>query len=1491
MNRHANQMGVSMTVPVNINGLNTNMLLDTGAVVTILSTDTFDKIPRESKPTLKPLTEPVYLEVADAGQLKVEGMAMVAMEIGSQEYACEVYVAPIKDTGLLGMDFLYQHDCTVHPRQSSLCINGDWVNCEVQGDLPGVRRVYLQEDTIVPASCEVILPGMVEGKGLNTCSAIVEPYPMSNLSEKQLLVGCTLVDPQRADINIPVRLVNTGNEDVTLEKGAILGLITTVDTMEEIIAPSQAVPICQVTMAAEQAEKVDMSKLCEGWCPDLVDLYNRSITELNDDQKEKLALLLDKHKSVFSTSPDDLGRTTLVYHSIDTGDAVPIKQRPRRPPKAFEGEEEKLIQSQLKAGIIRESTSPWASPLVFVRKKDQVSVRACIDYRKINEVTKKDAYPLPRIQDCLDSLSGNSWYGLCDLTSAYHQLYVKEEDRPKTAFCTRAGLYEYITMPMGLCNAPSTFERCIELVMKGLQWQSLILYLDDCVTMATSAELLLERLDEVFRRLSAAGLKLKPSKCELFKREVTFLGHVVSEKGVKPDPRKVQCVVDWPIPRNTTDIRAFLGLCSYYRRFVQGFSTIASPMNSLLEAGQAFEWTSDCQNAFDTLKTILTSDPVMGYPKDEGLFILDTDASAKGIGVTLSQMQWCEETQQEVERPIAYASKSLTKVQRRYCVTRRELLAIVVFLQTFRHYLLGRAFLVRTDHSALRWVMSFKEPQDQMARWLELISQYDFKILHRPGAKHGNCDALSRIPCDPDQCDCYDGETVLEQLPCGGCAHCHKRHEQWSEFMEIDDIAPLKVRLVHTSTETRHSTSSNHTGGRVIMGVYKLWMLFLALLSCIKNNLEKAVKIGQRSVCYLAKWKDWAVVHGYRPHASQCSICRVDKKKKAAGTGSFQGKVSSRLGDLPEYTDPNSMSGETDSNHGDGTKGVSTKECAGYGEILGDWVGRYPPGELARLQREDCDLEKVIKWMQRQEVWPERNKVAAESPAVRNMWLIRQQLVLRQGVLYKTWTPVGKGETIYRLVVPRTLYKTIMQAMHDSVTGGHLGIRKSLSATRHSFYWYRMKETVRDWVRNCNKCGARKRPVKHAKGELKDYRVGAPMDRVAIDVLGPFPQTERLNKYILVVGDYFTRYIAAYAIPDQTASTLANTLVYEFFSIYGCPLDLHSDQGRAMESQLFQEMCKLYGIHKTCSSPFHPRSNGLIERFNHTLAQMISAYVDKEQRHWDVHLPLLTAAYRKCVHDATSYSPNYLMFGREVHMPVEILLGCSPENSDEDNQRKPSEYVADLKERLNAVYAHVREHLEKYGQRQKLDYDSRLLSHTYAVGDLVYFLDTTRVVGRNPKLNPDIWKGPCIVVQKYSALLFKIQANPKARPKVLHHDRLKPFVSQDLPTWVENYRKKILTQAQCTAPVTDNSVAPSASCEKLSPTVADRPENKPVEKEISSGVVPKGENKAASQGTVPKLHNDGQCQTSPKKRKEKCSSTPYRRYSDRERRQTQFYST
>ena len=317
---------------------------------------------------------------------------------------------------------------------------------------------------------------------------------------------------------------------------------------------------------------------------------------------------------------------------------------------------------------------------------------------------------------------------------------------------------------MGLSNSAPVFERLMEKVLFGLTWKICLVYLDDIIIFSRSFEEHVENLKEVFERLKEANLKLSPKKCHFFKKQVKFLGHIVSENGVSTDPSKIQAVKDWPVPKNVKEVRSFVGLTSYYRKFISNYADKARPLHKITEKNQKFVWTESCQQSFEELKSALITAPVLAYPSRYDLFILDTDASNVGMGAVLSQIQ------NGVEKVICYFSKTFSKSERRYCVTRRELLAVVASIKNFHHYLYGKPFKVRSDHGALRWLLNFKNPEGQLARWFEVLASYDFHIEHRAGRSHNNADALSRRPC-------YES--------C--CPHCTRAEQNFEISTEIND--------------------------------------------------------------------------------------------------------------------------------------------------------------------------------------------------------------------------------------------------------------------------------------------------------------------------------------------------------------------------------------------------------------------------------------------------------------------------------------------------------------------------------------------------------------------------------------------------------------------------------------------------------------------------------------------------------------------------------
>ncbi|GFX64608.1 hypothetical protein TNCV_1671441 [Trichonephila clavipes] len=1051
-----------------VNELPCNMIIDTGANVSIIQNDLAQKLKRET-----------YLDPAPRGATD-----------------------HIADPFILGLDFLKEHGFTLDFNKNELrSIHEEVTIFKIEHRTESIRQVAANENITIPPRTEIIVAGYIgndKGEVLATCSPVTCVCKSSSL------------------------LLSNSPQQLT---------------------------------------------------PDLLEN-----AELSLEQKSSAERLFQEFEDVFSRNSSDIGHTTVTQHRIDTADHPPIKQHPRRLPFAKQEEVGTLLREMQENDIIEPSSSPWASPIVLVRKKDG-STRFCVDYRKLNDVTKKDSYPLPRIDDTLDTLSGHKWFSTLDLKSGYWQVEIHPEDREKTAFTSGQGLWRFKVMPFGLCNAPATFERLMETVLKGLTFEACLIYLDDVIIGGRTFEEHLQSIRKVLSKLSDANLKLNPSKCKFFQKEVNYLGHIISAEGVRTDPEKSVRRKELKRPENLRELRSFLGLCTYYRKFVKGFSNIARPLHKLTESKQKFQWTKECEDSFLQLKEALTSSPILIYPQPDKPFILDTDASNESVGAVLSQ---------EIdgqERVVAYWSKCLSKPERNYCVTRKELLAIVKAIEHFHHYLYGQKFLLRTDHASLTWLMNFRNTEGQVARWIQRLNEYYFDIRHRKGSSHGNADALSRRPCPEN------------------CRHCSR----------VETKYDYAIRQITTSTATPPDP-----------------------------------------------WSDEKV--------------RED-------------------------------------------------------------------------QMADPDIKPLIEFMESSSNKPSWQDISAYSPTTKQYWALWNSLHLRNGVLYRKFESEDGKTFRWQLVLPRS----------------------RIPRVRERFFWGKVRAEVEQWCKSCDACAARKGPKIRSRGKLHRYNVGAPFERIAFDILGPLPRTASGNKYLLVVMDYFTKWPEVYPIPDQEAPTVAEAVVQHWISRYGVPLQLHSDQGRNFVSAVLKGVCELLGIDKTKTTPLHPQSDGMVERFNRTILNNLSLMVSKNQQDWDQKVPLFLLAYRSAVHETTGYSPSQMLFGRDLRLPCDLLFGRPP-----DTPSSPEEYVQNLQARFEDVHNLARERINLRTEKMKTRYDTKATGHQFKEGDKVWFYNPTRRKGLSPKLQSH-WDGPYTILKIINDVVIRIRKSTNSKPRVVHYDRLAPY--------------------------------------------------------------------------------------------------------------------
>jgi transposase InsO family protein len=1257
-------------IPVKINGVETYAVLDTGAQCSLLNS-------KFAKLHLSNLNNAgtVFVRGISSEPVSATFVNNLSVGIKNRVFAFSAAITDMSDDCLLGLDFILSNGLDISGSKKTIVI-GDIslpidmsvvpLPFEVSPDVH-VRCVSLKKCIKIPPYTAMTCPVQLSVQiPTNAEFVIFVPNDALPISLPSVLFPNGNV--------LPLVLYNDTDKFVTLSNDLSLGVVTNSDEYVEKPLSKTEMPdleIRKLTVANfsdsfPATESEHFTSLCDSLPSHLTDLFKRSSQNITLHHSVDLLNLLVEFQSIFSTGDTDIGHYQGVYHYINTHDECPIKQRMRRTPFHFESEEEGHLKKMLDSGVISESSSEYAHPVCLIRKRDG-GIRYCIDLRKLNEKTIKDTFPLPKIEQCLDTLSGSQYFSTLDLASGYWQIEIAPEHRHKTAFLTKFGLFQHEKMAFGLCNAPATFQRAMQQVLSGLLWTKALVYIDDVIVLGDSFGTSIENLREIFNRFLENNLKLKPKKCTLFQKKVEYLGRLVSPEGTTLKSGHVELMRKWPIPSSKKELESFLGFANYHRNYMKNYSKLSDPLYKYLSSvsNGPMVLPGNLVDIVNVIKEQIIDAPVLPYPDPESTFILDCDASHTAIGCELSQVVNGE------ERVVSFASFSLNPAQRRYCTTRKELLAVVRFTEHFKHYLLGRPFICRTDHNSLTWLMGFKNIEGPLARWLEYLAQYDMVLVHRPGKKHINADVLSRIP-DPDvPCSNYRSNVRLEDLPCFQdgkvCNYCQKMSDQWERFdNDIDYVVPLTVRLTSASSSNENSN---------------------------KNSTS----------------------------------------------------------------DQNSISDL--------------------------WFPSYTATDLRKHQESDADLKTIINWLESERI-PTQAQLALSGPGVRHYWQLRSQLFFSDKVLYYKWEDPLEPKNLF--VVPSILQDEVLKLNHDIRDAGHLGQHNTYSRVKNSFYWFRMRSDINLYVRTCAKCNTNKKPSRKKRAGLGEFHAGAPMDRVHIDVLGPFTKSPKGNTVILLVIDQFTKWLECFPLPDQSAELVAKTVLDEFFARFGCPLEIHTDQGKNFMSNLFSSLCNLLQITKKRTTSYHPQSNGQVERMNRTLLQMLRCLRDKNIKNWDLYVPQLCGAIRSTLNRSTGFTPNKLMLGREVFKPCNLVFGVP---NDDRLPRSPEVYVRDMEDILRQVHAVARENLQQSVSVNKRDYDLRIRQAQYDVGDFVYVLNNHPTPGISRKLQP-IYKGPFLVVKVLSEVLYRLR--DRRREFVTHHDRLLLCQDRFVPLWLRRLRQQVM---------------------------------------------------------------------------------------------------
>ena len=1107
---------------------------------------------------------------------------------------------------------------------------------------------------------------------------------------------------------------------------------------------------------------------------------------LSPGERARVIQTVYDYQDVFTDKEGNVGCSTAGTHNIDTGAANPVNLRLRQKSAAERQTISDEVANLLKKGIIRPSKSPWGAPVVLVKKKDG-TLRFCIDYRQLNQVTKKDAYPLPRIDECLGCLNGTKYYCTLDLASGYWQIAVYPSDCEKTAFVTHEGLFEWIVMPFGLCNAPATFCRVMERVLRGIVWLKCLVYLDDIIAFGKNFQECLASLIDVFKRLREFNLKLKPKKCQLFRTKVEYLGHEISADGIRPCPAGLVTLHDWVMPTDLHGVRSFLGFCSYYRKFIPDFSDIAYPLTALTKKGVKVDTsTAECKKAFEDLKARLLSIPRLHHVRQGVPFILDTDASDRAIGACLSQCIVNDKGEME-EIPITYASKTLGPSRRAYCTTKKELYAVVFFMRYFRGYTAQTHVVIRTDHGSLKWLISFGKGNathgsSMYVRWsVELTSYKPWEIVHRAGKKHLNADYLSRMEhghkqqaCGYDFCpDCRVVQRKNKELRANESEDSDDDPEESirrDEDVYVSVTRAAAARASYRSDDAPHANDQKPTeSGDAVetrrsarIAAQKLMRPFASRKPSPAPKPETGRKRRRRA--------------RYRRGKPPKNIPR-----ETTGSGA---NIKP-----PVAVDTETAPPEPIKRHAtrDGSCGAQIKPTTEPIKVYDPGKSEEPLVVLDYLSPQDwADAQAADPVIARlnavKEIYGERrpstSDLRAEQTVVRALCQQWSQLEKdKHGIWYRIMTnsnPTKDWSVIRQRLVPTKWQIALFSRVHK-IECMHMGYERVYRMLFQRYYWWNMSQDVMEWLKCCKQCQQAKKGPGGAKGINKQENSGTPLLRLGVDLQGPFPETVRGSKYILVVQDYNSRWIELFALPDKSAATVAQKLEDEVFYRYGACVRLHSDQGREFDCQLLRQICLYWGIQKTRTTPFYPQSNGLVERSNRSIKGILRHACREGE--WDRQIPKIRMCLNSTEHRTTGVTPYKMFFSRcsEATLPLDLLTS--------NRQAGPTsycglEYVQRQTLECQKIAEIVRQHTAKQ-IRLYVESAARngLRIRRYKIGDKVWRLN---VPNQADKLNATPWLGPYeILDQNEENHLIKLRVPAPGRTqgtvdKWIHKSSVKP---------------------------------------------------------------------------------------------------------------------
>lgn len=978
----------------------------------------------------------------------------------------------------------------------------------------------------------------------------------------------------------------------------------------------------------------------------------------DDNEKNIIKKLVSEYNDIFYVDGDGLTFANEGEHRIHTKPGTnPVNTKQYRLPHGQKPLIREKIAEMLKHGIIEPSTSMWNSPILLVPKKsctDKKEYRFCVDYKGVNKTSELQTFPMPNLDEELGKMHGAKYFSALDIASAFHQIKMREEDKEKTAFTAENKKFQFLRMPFGLAGSPITWQTYITAMLGDLLNTSAMAYMDDILIHTETVNEHIGVIIHIFDRLRRSGLKLNTQKTKLFCKRIEYLGHIINENGIKPNEKNTLAIKNMSAPKNIKEVQKFLGMASYFRKFIASFAKIAYPLNKLCRKDKKFEWSKECNNAFEKLKTALTTQPVLVFPDFNKQFYISVDASNYAVGGYISNAP------PPNDKPIEYFSKTLNNAQQNYSTTEKELLAIILAIEQFRHFIWGKHFTLYTDHQALTFLFNHNKTNTRLLRWRLSLSEYSFDIIHRKGSNNVVSDCLSRINVS----ECIEN-TAMKAI-----------------MQAITRSRTKETELLINATPTKQSLHL-HEEPSITFDDKKYDKILFIIdgsdnLSFKKLQLRLKEKINLKTIntYKLIRLKD------------NCDLIAVPKINFI---------------------------------------------CEQLGNTLKSYV----------LTCQNDTVERI-----------------AINCGLSNFHTYRNLKQLLRDIFNKSEISITLFTGTQIEISDINDINEILRVYHRSLLGGHRGFNRMKNTIMRHYTWHTMSADIKKYIENCEICEKTK-IHKHTHTPLQITSVAsAPFEKIYIDFVGEInPNSADGHKYIMSISCDLTKYLIMKATFDSTALTAAKVIVEEVCLVYNFPKTIISDNGPAFTAEIFKQMAKLLDIKHIKTCPYHPQSNGSIERYHRTLGQYIRSYVQKNEANWHKYLPFFIFSYNTTIHSTTGFAPHTLVFGFDLKIPIKTKTSRQSYNYDS--------YHHELWSQLKEAQDRAKELIQERKMINKKNYDKKSYAELKLKrNDLVLLINETHKHKFDNK-----YSGPYRVEEVVSPAVSKIRKNGKS--VIIHNDKLK----------------------------------------------------------------------------------------------------------------------